>query len=96
MIFEVRPTVKAIACRAADAANVSCETILGRSAMPSHARARFAAIYVARECCRYSLNQIGRRFDGRDHSTIAHAVRRAREIADQDPEFLELIRSIQP
>lgn len=48
------------------------------------ARPRQIAMYLAREMTRNSLPDIGRRFGGRDHTTVLHALRRIKALADKD------------
>jgi hypothetical protein len=43
-------------------------------------RPRQVAIYLSRLLTPYSLSQIGRRFGGRDHTTVLHSVRRIQDI----------------
>jgi len=47
-------------------------------------RARQVAMYVAKEMTARSLPEIGRRFGGRDHTTVLHAVRKIRNLIPTD------------
>jgi chromosomal replication initiator protein len=49
------------------------------------ARPRQAAMYLAKQLTTRSLPDIGRRFGGRDHTTVLHAVRRIEELKAGDP-----------
>jgi chromosomal replication initiator protein len=49
------------------------------------ARPRQAAMYLAKQLTTRSLPDIGRRFGGRDHTTVLHAVRRIEELRADDP-----------
>jgi chromosomal replication initiator protein len=49
------------------------------------ARPRQAAMYLAKQLTTRSLPDIGRRFGGRDHTTVLHAVRRIEELKATDP-----------
>lgn len=49
------------------------------------ARPRQAAMYLAKQLTTRSLPDIGRRFGGRDHTTVLHAVRRIEELRTVDP-----------
>ncbi len=49
------------------------------------ARPRQAAMYLAKQMTTRSLPDIGRRFGGRDHTTVLHAVRRIEELKAGDP-----------
>ena len=51
------------------------------------ARPRQVAMYLARELTSRSLPDIGRRFGGRDHTTVLHACRRIAELCRSDPMF---------
>ena len=49
------------------------------------ARPRQAAMWLAKQLTTRSLPDIGRRFGGRDHTTVLHAVRRIEELKAADP-----------
>ena len=51
------------------------------------ARPRQVAMYLSRELTSRSLPDIGRRFGGRDHTTVLHACRRIEELCKTDPLF---------
>jgi len=50
------------------------------------ARPRQIAMYLAKRLTTRSLPEIGRKFGGRDHSTVIHAVRRIEALRDSDRE----------
>jgi len=51
------------------------------------ARPRQVAMYLARKLTTRSLPEIGRRFGGRDHTTVLHACRRVEALCGEDPLF---------
>jgi chromosomal replication initiator protein len=59
------------------------------------ARARQIAMYLAREMTGASLNQIGRAFGDRDHSTVSHACQKIQKEMKTDPRFRGAILDIQ-
>ncbi len=56
------------------------------------ARPRQIAMYLAKRLTTRSLPEIGRKFGGRDHSTVIHAVRRVEELRDQDRDIDQAVR----
>jgi chromosomal replication initiator protein len=56
------------------------------------ARPRQIAMYLAKCLTTRSLPEIGRKFGGRDHSTVIHAVRRIEELRDTDREVDSAVR----
>ncbi len=59
------------------------------------ARPRQVAMYLAKQLTTRSLPQIGRKFGGRDHTTVMHAVRKIEELIASDralAEDVELLR----
>jgi len=59
------------------------------------ARPRQVAMYLAKQLTSRSLPEIGRKFGGRDHTTVMHAVRKVEELKEADAAFaedLELLR----
>lgn len=53
------------------------------------ARPRQIAMYLAKKLTSKSLPEIGRKFGGKDHTTVMHAVKRIDELSKKDPEFAE-------
>lgn len=58
------------------------------------ARPRQIAMYLAKRLTTRSLPEIGRKFGGRDHSTVIHAVRRIEELRDTDRELDGAVRTL--
>ena len=50
-------------------------------------RPRHIAMFLSRELTRYSLPEIGRRFGGRDHTTVLHACRTVAQLSVEHPDF---------
>lgn len=53
------------------------------------ARPRQVAMYLAKQLTSRSLPEIGRKFGGRDHTTVMHAVRKVEELIAEDPSFAQ-------
>ena len=58
----------------------------------SVARPRQIAMYLAKRLTTRSLPEIGRKFGGRDHSTVIHAVRKIEELRDSDRDIDSAVR----
>lgn len=56
------------------------------------ARPRQIAMYLAKRLTTRSLPEIGRKFGGRDHSTVIHAVRRIEQLRDTDGDVDRAVR----
>ena len=59
------------------------------------ARPRQIAMYLSKQLTARSLPEIGRKFGGRDHTTVMHAVRKVEELKATDSGFgedVELLR----
>ena len=59
------------------------------------ARPRQVAMYLSKQLTTHSLPEIGRKFGGRDHTTVMHAVKKVDELMLADPamaEDVELLR----
>ena len=60
------------------------------------ARPRQVAMYLSKKLTKRSLPDIGRRFGGRDHTTVMHAVKRVDTLRSEDPSLnaqIELVES---
>ena len=53
------------------------------------ARPRQVAMYLSKQLTARSLPEIGRKFGGRDHTTVMHAVRKVDELSQADVSFAE-------
>ncbi len=53
------------------------------------ARPRQVAMYLAKQLTSRSLPEIGRKFGGRDHTTVMHAVKKVDELREIDQNFAE-------
>jgi chromosomal replication initiator protein len=53
------------------------------------ARPRQVAMYLAKQLTSRSLPEIGRKFGGRDHTTVMHAVKKVEELKGTDQNFAE-------
>ncbi len=58
-------------------------------------RPRQIAMYLAKQMTPRSLPEIGRRFGGRDHTTVLHAVRKIGELKGEDPKLAHEIELLQ-
>jgi len=59
------------------------------------ARPRQVAMYLSKKLTKRSLPDIGRRFGGRDHTTVMHAVKRIDELRLSDAEFNSQIETVE-
>jgi len=53
------------------------------------ARPRQVAMYLAKQLTPRSLPEIGRKFGGRDHTTVMHAVKKVEQLCETDASFAE-------
>jgi chromosomal replication initiator protein len=53
------------------------------------ARPRQVAMYLAKQLTARSLPEIGRKFGGRDHTTVMHAVRKIEELIEEDAQIAQ-------
>jgi chromosomal replication initiator protein len=75
--------------------NIRLSDLTGPKRLRSFARPRQVAMYLCKQLTSRSLPEIGRRFGGRDHTTVMHGVRRIEELRTQDPQIeedVELLR----
>jgi chromosomal replication initiator protein len=84
-----RVTIEDIQKRVASHFNVRHADMFSERRSRSVARPRQIAMYLAKQLTQRSLPEIGRKFGGRDHTTVMHAVRKVEELRAQDPAFTE-------
>jgi chromosomal replication initiator protein len=74
--------------------NVSRADLLSSRRTANVVRPRQVAMYLAKVLTLRSLPEIGRRFGGRDHTTVLHAVRKIETLAGNDTALAEEIESL--
>ncbi len=90
-----RVTVEEIQRKVSDHYNIRLSDMLGPKRLRSFARPRQIAMYLCKQLTSRSLPEIGRRFGGRDHTTVMHGVRRIEGLRNQDSQMsddLDLLR----
>lgn len=81
---QARPTVDKIQRAAAKQFGISMEEMLSKRRARAIARPRQVAMYLSKMLTTRSLPDIGRRFGGRDHTTVIHAVKRIDKLRAED------------
>ena len=92
---ERKVSVEEIQRKVSDHYNIRLSDMIGPKRLRSYARPRQVAMYLCKHMTSRSLPEIGRRFGGRDHTTVMHGVRRIEELKQTDgqiAEDLELLR----
>ncbi|PVH28496.1 chromosomal replication initiator protein DnaA [Pararhodobacter oceanensis] len=90
-------TVEEIQRKVAEHYNIRLSDMIGPKRVRQIARPRQIAMYLSKQMTTRSLPDIGRRFGGRDHTTIMHGVRKVEELRTNDPQLsedLDLLRRL--
>jgi chromosomal replication initiator protein len=82
-------TIEEIQRKVAEHYNVRLSDMIGPKRVRTIARPRQVAMYIAKRKTTRSLPEIGRRFGGRDHTTIMHGIRKIEELLESDPQMVE-------
>jgi chromosomal replication initiator protein len=88
------PTIASITTLVSKKLKVRAADLRGNTRRHSIVQARSLAMYLGRELTAASLQQIGKYFGGRDHSTVLHALKRASEAVKNEPEIARLAREL--
>jgi chromosomal replication initiator protein len=92
---ERRVTIDEIQKRVAEHFNIKMAEMTSSRRARIVARPRQVAMYLAKQLTSRSLPEIGRKFGGRDHTTVMHACRKIEELSASDralAEDVELLR----
>jgi chromosomal replication initiator protein len=68
--------------------------ILGQYRQREIVRPRQIAIYIVKRLWKASLPEIGRRFGGRDHTTILHAIRTTQQRIDENEHLAQRVADL--
>ncbi len=86
---ERKITVEEIQRKVSEYYNIRLSDIIGPKRLRSYARPRQVAMYLSKLLTSRSLPEIGRRFGGRDHTTVMHGVKRIEELKLTDGQIAE-------
>lgn len=92
-----RVTIEEIQRRVAEHYNIKLSEMSSERRARAVARPRQVAMYLSKQLTTRSLPEIGRKFGGRDHTTVMHAVRVIEELRQTDSgiaEDIELLRRL--
>ncbi|MFD2173004.1 chromosomal replication initiator protein DnaA [Rhodobacter lacus] len=84
-----RVTIEEIQRKVAEHYNVRLSDMIGPKRLRTIARPRQVAMYLSKHLTTRSLPEIGRRFGGRDHTTIMHGIRKIDELMATDSQLAE-------
>lgn len=74
--------------------DIPIDTLKAKTRISRVVLARQVAIYLCRELTPHSLVQIGKKFGGRDHSTVLYALKKIEKASVQDPALKRRIQTI--
>jgi len=84
-----RITIDEIQRKVAEHYNIRLSDMHSARRARAVARPRQVAMYLAKQLTARSLPEIGRKFGGRDHTTVMHAVRKIEELSGDDATFAQ-------
>lgn len=82
-------SIEEIQRKVAEHYNVRLSDMIGPKRLRTIARPRQVAMYLSKQLTTRSLPEIGRRFGGRDHTTIMHGIRKIEELLVADSQLNE-------
>ena len=91
---DIVPTADVIIDEVCKYYNIEPAILRGQGRAKDISLARQIAMYLIRRMTNLSLKEIGKEFDGRDHTTVLHSIERIEDLAKNDPEKSEVIKDI--
>ncbi|RST32154.1 chromosomal replication initiator protein DnaA [Sphingomonas ginkgonis] len=89
-----RITIEEIQTKVAEHYNIRKAEMTSARRAREVARPRQVAMYLSKQLTPKSLPDIGRRFGGRDHTTVIHAVRQIEKLRASDPDIDAAVRML--
>lgn len=90
-----QPELREIAMETARSFSLKVMELRGPSRARTVVTARDVAMYVARRLTQNSLQQIGRYFGGRDHTTVLHGCRKTEKLLNTEPAVQRAVEQVQ-
>ena len=91
---DIVPTADVIIDEVCNFYNIDADALRGQGRTKDISLARQIAMYQIRSMTNLSLKEIGKEFDGRDHTTVLHSIDRIEKMVKEDPEIKEIIKDI--
>ena len=92
--YERRVTIEEIQKRVAEHYGIRLADMQSARRARAVARPRQVAMYLAKQLTPRSLPEIGRKFGGRDHTTVIYAIRKIEELRTGDPSLSDDIETL--
>ena len=84
-----RITIDEIQNKVSSYYNIKIEDLISSRRLRSFARPRQVAMFLSKKLTTRSLPEIGRKFGGRDHTTVIHAVKKINQLKSENEKFDE-------
>ena len=91
---DIVPTADVIIDEVCKFYNIDADALRGQGRTKDISLARQIAMYQIRSMTNLSLKEIGKEFDGRDHTTVLHSIDRIEKRVKEDPDIKEIIKDI--
>ena len=91
----MRLTVDKIQRAVAEEFGITLNDMTSKRRARDIARPRQVAMYLCKKLTKRSLPDIGRRFGGRDHTTVMHAVKRVDSLRAEDSVFNSRVSAVE-
>lgn len=91
---ERKITVEEIQRKVSEYYSIRLSDMIGPKRVRTFARPRQVAMYLCKQLTSRSLPEIGRRFGGRDHTTVMHGVRRIEGLKTSDNQVSEDVENL--
>ena len=91
---DIVPTADVIIDEVCKFYNIDPDALRGQGRTKDISLARQIAMYQIRSMTNLSLKEIGKEFEGRDHTTVLHSIERITKMVKEDPEIKEIIKDI--
>ena len=88
-VSERKVTIEEIIRKVADHYNLRMSDMISARRSRTISRPRQLAMFLSKNLTSKSLPEIGRRFGGRDHTTVIHAVKKIEELKNKDLQIAE-------
>ncbi|MCH9753594.1 MAG: chromosomal replication initiator protein DnaA [Alphaproteobacteria bacterium] len=85
-------TIEEVQKKVAERHNLKVSDMYSSKRARNIARPRQIAMYLSKSLTSHSLAEIGKKFGGKDHTTVMHAIKKVEDLLKADKEFSEDVR----